>query len=101
MVRAELREAGIEALGMEGTSDLVDALASGLTPSAVVLDGVALESPAARQALENLPRNIAILVVDSRIMPVPSLPSAEVLRRPVQVREIVSWVLKKLSREAA
>jgi hypothetical protein len=101
MVRAELREAGIEAHGMEGTNDLTEALARGVTPSLIVLDGVELENPAARQTLENLPPSIAILIMDSRIMPASALPSAEVLRRPVQVRDIVSWVLKRLGRKIA
>jgi AmiR/NasT family two-component response regulator len=97
MVRAELREAGIKTLGMEGANDLAEALALGVSPSVVVLDGVELENPAARQALENLPRNVAVLVVDSRITPAPTLPSAEVLRRPIRVQDIVSHVLARLS----
>ena len=101
MVRAELREAGVEALGMQAASDLVDALGRGVAPSMVVIDGIELEKPATREALENMPRNIPILIVDSRIMPASALPSAEVLRRPVQVRDIVSWVLKRLGRKIA
>jgi hypothetical protein len=96
MVRAELREAGVEALGMEGIDDLTEELARGVVPSVVVLDGVELEKPDAREALQNLAANIAILVVDSRIAPAPGLSSAEVLRRPIRVQDIVSRVLTRL-----
>jgi hypothetical protein len=99
MVRAELRETGVEALGMEDTNDLTEALVRGVTPSLVVLDGAELEKPIARQTLENLPRNIAILVVDSQVTPAPTLPSAEVLRRPIRVQDIVSHVLTRLYRK--
>jgi hypothetical protein len=97
MVRAELREAHIEALGMETTRDVAEALARGIAPSLIVLDGVELENPAAREALENLARNV--LVVDSRTTPAPALPGAEVLRRPLRIQEIVSRVLARLGRE--
>jgi DNA-binding response OmpR family regulator len=98
MVRAELREAHIEALGMETTRDVAEALARGIAPSLIVLDGVELENPAAREALENLARNV--LVVDSRTTPAPALPGAEVLRRPLRIQEIVSRVLARLGRES-
>jgi len=98
MVRAELREAGVEALGMQAASDLVDALGRGVAPSMVVIDGIELEKPAAREALENMPRNIPILIVDSRIMTAPVLSSGEVLRRPIRVQDIVSRVLMRLGR---
>jgi len=101
MVRAELREAGVEALGMQAASDLVDALGRGVAPSMVVIDGIELEKPATREALENMPRNIPILIVDSRIMTAPVLSSAEVLRRPIRVQDIVSRVLMRLGRKMA
>jgi hypothetical protein len=101
MVRAELREADIEALGMEDTSDMDEALAQGIVPSLIVLDGVELEKAAAREALKNLTPNVAILVVDSRTTPAPALPGAEVLWRPVRVQDIVSWVLARLGRKTA
>jgi hypothetical protein len=101
MVRAELREAGIEALGMEATGDLVEALHRGIAPSVVVIDGIELEKPATREILENMPRNIPILVVDSRVTPAPVLSSAEVLRRPIRVQDIVSRVLMRLGRKTA
>jgi DNA-binding response OmpR family regulator len=98
MVRAELREARIDALGMETTRDVAEALARGIAPSLIVLDGAELENPAAREALENLAQNV--LVVDSRTTPAPALPGAEVLRRPLWIQEIVSRVLARLGRES-
>lgn len=101
MVRAELREAGVEALGMEGIRDMVEALHRGITPAMIVIDGVELEKPVTRETLEEMSRNIPVLVVDSRITPAPVLSSAEVLRRPVRVHDIVSRVLMKLGRKIA
>jgi DNA-binding NtrC family response regulator len=99
MVRAELREAGVETLGMEGADDLKEAIARGVVPSVVVLDGVELENTVAGQTLRNLLPNIPIVVVDSRIAQAPALPSAVVLRRPIRVQDIVSHVLDRLDRE--
>jgi len=99
MVRAELREANIEALGMQATSDMADALAHGVVPSLIVVDGAELKNAAAREVLENLARNVAVLVIDSRTTPAPALPGAEVLRRPVRVQDIVSQVVARLDRK--
>ena len=99
MVRAELREANIGALGMQTTSDMADALAHGVVASLIVVDSVELENAAAREVLENLARNIAVLVVDSRTTPTPAMPGAEVLRRPVRVQDIVSQVVARLDRK--
>jgi DNA-binding response OmpR family regulator len=101
MVRAELREAGIEALGMENIRDMVEALHRGTTPSLIVIDGVELEKPVTRETIEEMSRNIPILVVDSRVTPAPILPSAEILPRPIRVQDIVSRVLTRLSRKTA
>jgi AmiR/NasT family two-component response regulator len=100
-VRAELREAGVEALGMETPGEVGEMLARGVAPDAVVVDGEALEEAAARDALENLARRVALLVVDSRVMPAPPLPGAQRLLRPVRVREIVERVLALLAGRAA
>ena len=98
MVRAELREAGIMALGMEATGDLEEVLIRGVVPSSIVLDGVELEDPKAQNMLETLSQNVAVLVVDSAITPARHVPGSEVLHRPVQVRDVVSRVLARLSR---
>ena len=96
-VRAELREAGIDALGLETIEDLARMIARGIAPSLVVLDGAQLHDPETRQALQNIASRVPLLVVDSRLNPAPPLPGAKILRRPVQVKEIVACALQMLS----
>ena len=98
MVRAELREAGIMALGMQETGDLEEVLIRGIVPSSIVLDGVELEDPKAQNTLGTLAQNVAVLVVDSAIRPARPLAGTEVLHRPVQVRDVVSRVLARVGR---
>ena len=95
-VRAELREAGIEALGLESVEEMARMIAGGIGPSLVVLDGALLHKTETRQALQNLSARLPILVVDSRLNPAPPLPGASTIRRPVQVQEIVARVLSML-----
>ena len=95
-VRAELREAGIAAMGMETVDDMARTIAGGVAPDLVVLDGDYLHHPPTRQAVQNLASRVPVLVVDSRANPAPPLPGAELLSRPVQVKEIVARVLARL-----
>lgn len=95
-VRAELREAGIEALGMESVANMAAMIAGGVAPSLVVLDGSEVHDPEAHRALEHLTARIPLLVVDSRLNPAPPLPGAKTVFRPLQVKEIVSLVLAML-----
>ena len=99
-VRAELRERGIEALGMETIDDAARALAVGTMPAAVVLDVTA--GNVARPTWENLARRVPVIVVASRSQAVPQTKSAAaVLWRPVQVAEIVAKVEEVLKGLAA
>lgn len=95
-VRAELREAGVEALGMESVEDMARVIAGGIAPCLIVFDGAQLENAEMRPVLENLSSRVPVLVVASRLTPVPSLPGATTIRRPVQVKEIVARVLAML-----
>jgi len=99
-VRAELREAGVDALGLETADDIGKTLAGGVAPSLVVVDAAELEAQSAREALGNLARTVAVLVVDSRVAPAPEFPGAERLQRPVSVGEIVARVLARLAEQA-
>lgn len=99
-VRAELREAGVDALGLETADDVGKALARGVLPALVVVDAAEVETPLAREALGNLARTVAVLVVDSRTAPAPDLPGAERLQRPLFVRDIVERVLARLAERA-
>jgi DNA-binding response OmpR family regulator len=99
-VRAELREAGIAALGMETAHDMARMIAGGIAPEVVVIDGVELHQPETRPALENLSSRLPVLVIDSRLNPAPPLPGAQIMLRPVQVKEIVSRVREMLASRA-
>ena len=96
-VRAELREAGVAALGLESVEDMAQMIAGDVAPDLVVLDGAQLLKPERRVALENLSSRVPVLVLDSRLGPAPALPKAQTILRPVQVKEIVARVLAMLS----
>lgn len=96
-VRAELREAGVEALGLETIDEMSRMIARGVTPSLIVVDGAQLYEPQTRTAVENVSSRVPVLVIDSRLNPAPELAGAETMRRPVRVQEIVSRVLEMLS----
>ncbi len=98
LVRAELREHGIEALGMASPAEAAQAIATGTIPSAVVLDATPLGSAAA--ALEFLPRSVPVLLVTSPGAPAPEW-AAAVLSKPVRVGEIVASVENLLKGLAA
>ena len=98
LVRAELREHGIEALGMETPGQAAQAIATGTVPSAVVLDATPPGWAAA--AMDFLPRSVPVLVVTSPGAPAPAW-AAAVLSKPVQVGEIVSRMEKLLKGVAA
>lgn len=98
LVRAELREHGVDALGMAAPADAAQIVASGTLPSAVVLDVTSL--PGNPAPLEFLPRSVPVLVVTSPGAPVPPW-AAAVLLKPVRVGEIVSRVEKLLKGVAA
>ena len=93
-VRAELREKGIEALGMESLDDAAKAIATGQMLSAVVFEaGAGGTNP---QALEQLARRVPVIVVASRWEPAPLESAAAVLYRPVRVGDVVARVLQAL-----
>jgi DNA-binding response OmpR family regulator len=98
LVRAELREHGVEALGLATPVDAARILASGVQPSAVVFDATSASDPPA--ALEFVARSVPILVVASPGTPVPAW-AAAVLAKPVQVGEIVARVESLLKGLAA
>ncbi len=102
-VRAELRDAGVEALGMESLEDVATAIARGQAPSAVVLDAACDDGTGGcRTAMANLARRVPVVVVASRIEPTALLEgAAAVLYRPVSVGEIVARVRHLLEGQAA
>ena len=100
-VRAELRETGIEALGLETVEDMARTISGGIAPSLLVLDGAQLHKSETRQALQNLSSRLPLLVIDSRLSPAPALPGAQTILRPVRVKDIVARVLIMLSSRAS
>jgi len=92
MVRAELRERGIGAIGIESAAEAGARIASGDLPSAVVLEAREEIEP----GLESLARRVPFVVVASALGPASWPRAARLLRRPVRVEEIVAAVLDVL-----
>ena len=101
LLRAQLREAGIEALGLESCDDLAEMIGGGTAPSVIVIDGAELADAASREALANVARRVPVLVIDSPIAPATEIPGAERISRPVRIGEIVARVTALLARHAA
>ena len=87
-VRAELREAGIDALGMETADQAGRALAAGQMPSAIVLEATA--PIASDAAIQHLIQRVPTVLVASRTETLPMPPVAAVFYRPVRIGEIVA-----------
>jgi DNA-binding response OmpR family regulator len=98
-VRAELREMGIEALGMDSAEDAGRAMASGTLPNVVVLE--ATEEFLGDIRIQNLVRRFPAVMIASRTVKVSLPDTADVLYRPVRIAEIVARVTELLARDAA
>lgn len=98
-VRAELREMGIEALGMDSAEDSGRAMASGTLPNVVVLE--ATEELLGDLRIQNLVRRFPAVMIASRTVKVSLPDTADVLYRPVRIAEIVARVTELLARDAA
>ncbi|MFY9688862.1 MAG: hypothetical protein WAJ86_02925 [Candidatus Acidiferrales bacterium] len=95
-VRAELRERGIEALGMDAPADAGRAIAGGQLPAVVVLE--ATSELARNLAIQKLVENVPTILIASRTETVPLPPVDTVFYRPVTVGEIVARVHELISR---
>lgn len=93
-VRAELRERGIEALGMESASDVGGAMAAGESPTVLVIDGHA--KAASDPAVQKLVERVPAIVIAPRTTTVALGCAAKLLFRPVQIGDIVSAVVELL-----
>lgn len=91
-VRAELRERGIKALGMQTAADVGAAIAAGESPSVVVIDGNANAASAA--AVQQLIKRIPAIVIAPRTTKISVGSPTQVLFRPVQIGEIVAAVIQ-------
>jgi hypothetical protein len=95
-VRAELRERGIHALGMDSVEDVGRALAGGEMPAVIVLEANA--ELAGGPAIHGLVARVPTVLVASRVETVALPRVAAVFYRPVRIREIVEKVSELLGR---
>jgi hypothetical protein len=93
-VRAELRELGVQALGVESADEAGRAIAAGELPSAVVLEATA--ALASDPATQELVRRVPTIVIASRTENVELPPVAALFYRPVRIGDIVSRVRELL-----
>ncbi|MFZ0882204.1 MAG: hypothetical protein WAN14_02285 [Candidatus Acidiferrales bacterium] len=93
-LRAELRERGIDALGMDSAEDAGRSFAEGQMPALVVLDAIA--EFAADAAIQSLIKRVPTILIASRTETVPLPPAATVFYRPVTIGEITTRVLELL-----
>jgi DNA-binding response OmpR family regulator len=95
-VRAELRERGIDALGMETPADAGRAIASGQLPAVVVIEAV--PEIAGDPAIGNLIERLPTILIASRTETIPLPPVDTVFHRPVRIGEIVARVSEIIAR---
>lgn len=95
-LRAELRERGIEALGMDAPADAGRALASGQLPAVVVLE--AIPELAGDPGVRKLVERVSTILIASRTETVPLPPVDTVIYRPVRLGEIVARIHQLISR---
>lgn len=93
-VRAELRERGVEALGMESAQDAGRAIAQGAVPSILVLDSKS--AAATDPAIQALGRQVSTILIASRVEELPGFKPAVILNRPVRIAEVTDAVLRLL-----
>jgi DNA-binding response OmpR family regulator len=98
-VRAELREMGVEALGMDSASDADRAIAIGGLPDVLVLE--ATEEFLGNSNIRNMVQQVPTVLIASRTVKVPLPETPAVLYRPVRVAEIVARVNDLLARDHA
>jgi len=98
-VRAELRELGIEALGMDSVDDAGRALARNQMPAAIVIE--ATEELVGNPAIQSLIKRVPTILIASRTEIVPLPAAAAVFCRPVRIGDIVAKVRELLARAHA
>jgi hypothetical protein len=96
-IRAELRERGIDALGIDSADDAVRTLAPGKLPDAIVLEATAelLGDP----RIQDLVHRVPSVLIASRTVIVPLPEATVVLYRPIRIAEIVECVSQLIARD--
>jgi hypothetical protein len=95
-VRAELRERGIEALGMDAPADAGRIIASGQIPAVVVLE--AIPELASDPGIQKLIERVPTILIASRTETISLPPVDTVFYRPLRVGEIVDRVHELITR---
>ena len=95
-LRAELREHGINALGMESADDAGRAIAAGQIPALTVIE--AIPETVSDPAIERLVARVPTILIASRTQTVPLPPVDTVLYRPLRIGEIVARIRELLGR---
>jgi DNA-binding NtrC family response regulator len=103
---AELREAGLNAHGMDSLSSVSETLARGEFPTVAVVDAAMEETPSDGAALASLARHTCLVVVASHVQPGMGAAewmrrAAEILNRSVRIGEIVLRVKEFVEGQAA
>jgi hypothetical protein len=98
-VRAELREKGVVALGMDSAEDVAGALVLGKIPDVVVLEAAA--EFFADPTIQNLLQRVPFVLIASRTVAVPLPRTHTIFYRPVRIAEIVDCVRELLARHPA
>ena len=98
-LRAELRESGIDARGMDSPNDVAYARASAQIPNVIVVEATPELLDDIR--IQSLLRRVPAILIASRTVPVPLPPTAAILYRPVRIADIVASVNDLLARHPA
>jgi hypothetical protein len=98
-VWVELRELGIEALGMDSLDEAGRAFARGRMPAAIVLE--AMSELVGNPTVPNLVKSVPTILIASGTETMPLPPGAAVLYRPVRIGDIVAKVRELLTRGQA
>jgi len=96
-VRAELRELGVDALGMDSADDANRAIATGGLPNVIVVEATAelLGNPRIKDLVQRVPT----VLIASRTVKVSPPDAPVVLYHPVLIAEIVARVSELLARD--
>jgi hypothetical protein len=95
-VRAQLREMGVDALGMDSADDVDRAIASAGLPNVVVIEATA--ELIGQPRIQDLVRHVPTVLIASRTVEVTLPNAAVILFRPVRVAEIVARVSELVAR---
>ncbi len=96
-VRAELREMGVDALGMNSAEDVRHAFASNALPNAVVLE--ATPELIGDSLIRSLIRRVPAVLIASRTIDVPLPDVTAIFYRPVSIADIVVRVNEILAQD--